>query len=204
VPKVREMAENKKVRAHEERFDLRQFVRTQLDPLSKMFASLPIAQLRVRTPQGSVLLVKAGRTDTARPALEGSGDVRASEGAKPAPRHAPLVPAQNGEAGRTYITINSEVVGIFRDAAQPPAVGESLRSGQVLGYLEALRLRNEIRCPSDAVLVAQVVEDGQPVDFGEALFVVDATGTAVAAAADAPAQSSAEPAPPEGAEPPRM
>ena len=79
----------------------------------------------------------------------------------------------------------------------------SVLADHVLGYIEALRLRNEVRCPLDSTLVAQVVVDGQPVDFGESLFVVDTTALAVA---ELPPEEAPLPVPPivETAEPPRL
>jgi len=175
------MAENKKGRAREEPTGFVRFVRKQVDPLSRFFAASPLAQLQLKTPHGSVTLVKANAAVDSSPAGSGrAGEVAGADSArstgdsaKPAARYMPWTAAQNGEAGRSYITINSEVVGIFHDASQPNVPGAALSSGQVLGYIEALRLRNEVRCPIDSTLVAQVVEDGQPVDFGEALFVVE-------------------------------
>jgi acetyl-CoA carboxylase biotin carboxyl carrier protein len=196
------MAEHKKTRAQDDSSALLRFVRTQVDPLSRAFVAMPLARLSVRTPAGSVTLAK---TPVAQPARRGAEapEMRAvGEGPQPGLRHASLVPSQNGEAGRTYVTINAEVVGVFRAAAEPPAPGQLLQADQVLGYIEALRLRNEVRCPMDSVLVAQVVVDGQPVDFGESLFVVDATGTVQPEVAqEAPAVPSAVA---ELVEPPRM
>ena len=197
------MAENKKTRGHEEPSALLRFIRTQVDPLSRAFVSMPLARLTVRTPAGSVTFAKAPIAQPARRGGAEATELRTSgEASKPAARHALLVPSQNGEAGRTYVTINAEVVGVFRDAAEPPAPGQALRGDQVLGYIEALRLRNEVRCPMDSVLVAQVVVDGQPVDFGESLFVVDATGTVAAEPQDETADSPSAVA--DNAEPPRM
>jgi hypothetical protein len=44
----------------------------------------------------------------------------------------------------------------------------------VLGDIEALKLRTPVRAGIAGRFVGQVVEDGQPVDFGETLFVIDA------------------------------
>jgi acetyl-CoA carboxylase biotin carboxyl carrier protein len=201
------MAENKKAHGHDEQSEIVRFIHKQVDPLSKAFATSPLARLRVKTKLGTVILEKA-IAETAASAVEprAAEALRASgEPAKlAAARYAPLVPAQNGEAGRSYITINSEVVGIFRDASSPPTPGEALRGGQVLGYIEALRLRNEVHCPSDATLVAQVVVDGQPVDFGEALFVVDTTEAAIPLTGAATVEVASSPAVAETVEPPRM
>jgi acetyl-CoA carboxylase biotin carboxyl carrier protein len=171
------VAENKKARADEEPSSFARFVSKTVAPLSRAFAQGPLMQLRVKTPHGSVTLAKP------------SPDVRASAAAPPAdaaeiekPGHARTAPharIYNGEVGRAYTTINAEVVGLFRDSAEPPATGERLEAGRVLGHIEALRLRNVVRCPVDCTLIAQVVVDGQPVDFGEPLFVVDTGGVEI-------------------------
>jgi acetyl-CoA carboxylase biotin carboxyl carrier protein len=205
--KQQEMAENKKAHAHLEPSDIAQFIRKQVDPLSKTFAETPLARLRVKTQQGEIMLEKAvAQSVSAQPAIKVAEVSKPSgDGSKTAaPRYTPLVPASNGEAGRSYVTINAEVVGIFRDLPAPPAPGEKLRSGQVLGYIEALRLRNEVHCPADSTLVAQVVVDSQPVDFGEALFVVDTTETIAAQLHDGASEIAATVAVSESAEPPRL
>jgi biotin carboxyl carrier protein len=171
------VAENKKAHADEEPSSFARFVRKTVAPLSRAFAESPLMQLRVKTPHGSVTLAKP------------SPDARASVAAAPADLaeaakhgHARATPAAriyNGEAGRAYNTINAEVVGLFRDIAEPPATGERLEAGRVLGHIEALRLRNVVRCPVHCTLIAQVVVDGQPVDFGEPLFVVDTGGVEI-------------------------
>ena len=148
--------------------------------------------LRVKTPDGIVTLAKAATIHNQAPAAA----LEVAEAPKgPHARGVPRI--YNGEAGRAYDTINAEVVGIFRDVAEPPATGDRLEAGRVLGHIEALRLRNEVRCPIECTLIAQVVVDGQPVDFGEPLFVVDGGGQPLAASPQA-----VEPA--QIAEPPRM
>jgi acetyl-CoA carboxylase biotin carboxyl carrier protein len=198
------MAQNKKAHSQDEPSEMIRFIRNQVDPLSKAFAASPLARLRIKTGQGTVTLERALPAAAVSTGERASEAARTgSEAAKPQTRTMPLVPAQNGEAGRTYVTVNAEVVGIFRDSTAPPAPGEALRGGQVLGYIEALRLRNEVHCPSDATLVAQVVVDGQPVDFGEALFVVDATGARESQPPPAAVNIEAAPVV-EAVEPPRM
>jgi acetyl-CoA carboxylase biotin carboxyl carrier protein len=199
------VAEHKRVHVDDaSSASLARFVRKQVAPLSRAFADSPLMRLRVRTPQGTVTLTKAqpqGRTAltvATQPegAAVGSGDV--SESARQSlSRTSPRV--HNGEVGRAYDTINAEVVGIFRDVPQPPSTGDQLAAGQVIGEIEALRLRNAVRCPLECTLIAQVVVDGQPVDFGEALFVVDSGGVPIQQAQAAAADET-----PEVTEPPRI
>ncbi len=172
------------------------FIRTTVAPLSRAFAESPLAQLRVRTTKGSVTLTKTQAAPPAEAAHTDAGESSRSS----YPRSAPAARIFQGEAGRSYDTINAEVVGVFRDTPAPPTTGDRLEAGRVLGHIEALRLRNEVRCPVDCTLIAQVVVDGQPVDFGEPLFVVDSGGALLERA-----EESGEPiAAVELAEPPRM
>jgi biotin carboxyl carrier protein len=85
------------------------------------------------------------------------------------------------------------VVGIFNAAPDLPFPGEQVAEDQVLGHIEALKLKHSVRSGGRGVFVAQVAEDGQAVDFGEALFVVDRAETPKPA-----------PAPTEILEPPRL
>ncbi len=184
------MAEHKKARAEEEPLSFARFIHKTVEPLSRVFAESPLMQLRVKTPHGSVTLAKpsaAGRPGPVAPADVG-------EAVKPGhARSAPQARIYNGEVGRAYNTINAEVVGLFRDIAEPPATGDRLEAGRVLGHIEALRLRNIVRCPVDCTLIAQVVVDGQPVDFGEPLFVVDSGGVEIPQSIAAPEVEIAEP-----------
>jgi acetyl-CoA carboxylase biotin carboxyl carrier protein len=155
--------------------ELLTFVNERVTPLAKTFAQLPVMQMRVRTAEGMITLVKAAPS--------------AADGAKPLPAakssHAPKV--QEGEPGRAYDTINAEAVGVFRPAQDIPEFGERVEEDRVLGFVEALKLRNPVRAGSPCYFVAQAVEDGQAVEFGEVLFVVER--------GDTPPQP--EPAPPE-------
>ena len=189
------VAQQKKTHAHDELSSFMRFVRSTVAPLSRAFSASPLMQLRVRNAQGSVTLTKV------QPAMPQHHHADPGDAARPGhSRGAPAVRVYQGDAGRPYDTINAEVVGVFRDLAEPPATGERLVAGRVLGHIEALRLRNEVRCPNDCTLIAQVVVDGQPVDFGEPLFVVDSGVAPPPPAGDsAPADGAVE-----AAEPPRM
>ena len=54
------------------------------------------------------------------------------------------------------------------------APGESVRTGQVLLILEAMKMEHEVRAPEDGVVRAVPVEPGQQVNAGDVLVIVDA------------------------------
>ena len=73
--------------------------------------------------------------------------------------------------------VKSPMVGTFYRASSPEAnafvqVGDSVKEGQTLCIVEAMKLLNEIESDASGVIKAILVENGQPVEFGEPLFVI--------------------------------
>jgi len=74
-------------------------------------------------------------------------------------------------------TINSSMVGSFYRAASPDSspfveVGSTVKKGDVLCIIEAMKLLNEIESEHDGIIKKILVENGQPVEFGEPLFII--------------------------------
>lgn len=87
----------------------------------------------------------------------------------------PATPAPEAEPGLHYIT--SPIVGTFYRAPNPNApmyvqVGDLIRPGQTLCIVEAMKLMNEIESDVAGEVVRILVENGQPVEYGERLFAV--------------------------------
>ena len=75
-------------------------------------------------------------------------------------------------------SIKSPMVGTFYAAPSPGAapfvkVGQSIRKGDVIGIIEAMKIMNEIEAEFDCKIVEMLVADGQPVEFGLPLFGVE-------------------------------
>jgi acetyl-CoA carboxylase biotin carboxyl carrier protein len=69
------------------------------------------------------------------------------------------------------------MVGTFYRSASPGAkafvdVGQSVNSGDTLCIIEAMKLLNEIESDKSGIVKAILVENGQPVEFGQPLFVI--------------------------------
>ena len=74
--------------------------------------------------------------------------------------------------------INSPMVGIFYHAPSPEAkpfveVGQTVKAGQVLCIIEAMKMMNQVEADRAGVIKARLVENAQPVEFGQALFVIE-------------------------------
>jgi acetyl-CoA carboxylase biotin carboxyl carrier protein len=92
-----------------------------------------------------------------------------------APIAAPAVAAVPAETGEI---VNSPIVGTFYRAPAPDAasyveVGQIVEKGQVLCIVEAMKLMNEIEAEYRCKIVKICKENAQPVEFGDALFVVE-------------------------------
>ena len=75
-------------------------------------------------------------------------------------------------------TVDSPMVGTFYEAASPGAkpfvdVGQQVNAGDTLCIIEAMKMLNQIEADKSGKVTARLVENGQPVEFGQALFVID-------------------------------
>jgi acetyl-CoA carboxylase biotin carboxyl carrier protein len=91
--------------------------------------------------------------------------------------HEKLV-AETEEETQRLVTITSPIVGTFYRSLSPEAepfveVGLKVNKGQVLCIVEAMKLMNEIESDVDGVVVKGLVENGQPVEYGEPLFLIE-------------------------------
>ena len=73
--------------------------------------------------------------------------------------------------------VKAPLVGTFYSASSPDAapfvkVGDTVKKGQVLGIIEAMKLMNEIESEYDGVVEAILVENGQMVEYGQNLFII--------------------------------
>ena len=85
------------------------------------------------------------------------------------------------EEDRNVHVITSPIVGTFYRSASPEAeafvdVGARVDKGQVLCIIEAMKLMNEIESDVDGEVVADLPENGQPVEYGEPLFAIRRRG----------------------------
>ncbi|MCL4799568.1 MAG: acetyl-CoA carboxylase biotin carboxyl carrier protein [Burkholderiales bacterium] len=87
-------------------------------------------------------------------------------------------PGAEAPAGPEGHLVKSPMVGTFYRAPSPEAkpfveVGDAVKTGQTVCIIEAMKLMNEIECDQDGVVKAILVENGQPVEYGEPLFVIE-------------------------------
>lgn len=89
-----------------------------------------------------------------------------------APAPAPTAPQQTGTP------LTSPMVGTFYRAPSPGAdpfvkVGDTVKKGQVVCIIEAMKLLNEVEADMDGTVKEVCVENGQPVEFSQSLFIIE-------------------------------
>jgi acetyl-CoA carboxylase biotin carboxyl carrier protein len=94
----------------------------------------------------------------------------------PAPAPA-AAPAKTAPADANHTLVKSPIVGTYYDAPSPGAppfvkIGDTVEPGQVLCIIESMKLMNEIEAEMAGTLVHKLVENGRPVEYGEALFAI--------------------------------
>jgi acetyl-CoA carboxylase biotin carboxyl carrier protein len=124
---------------------------------------------------GTRIKIKKGAEGRERVPAPRAGE--ASSGEPPVQIAAP--PAEpSGEVQKNLFVVNSPIVGTFYRAPTPDAavyveVGDVVKKGQILCIIEAMKLMNEIEAEVSGKIVAALVENAQPVEYGEPLFHIE-------------------------------
>jgi acetyl-CoA carboxylase biotin carboxyl carrier protein len=89
--------------------------------------------------------------------------------------------ASKAPAGKSGIEVKSPMVGTFYGAPEPGAkayvsVGTRVSKGQILCIIEAMKIMNEIESEVTGVVTEVLAQDATPVEYGQALFRIDANG----------------------------
>ncbi len=94
-------------------------------------------------------------------------------------QNSPVPAASSGPAAPTgnEVIVKSPIVGTFYEAGKPgdpPFVkmGDQVEPGQVLCIIESMKLMNEIESEVAGTIVGKLMENGRPVEYGEALFAI--------------------------------
>lgn len=125
---------------------------------------------KVRIARGGAVIVAQGQAAPAPAAAPASASAPASSAA-PVPVAPEPPAASDGHA------MKSPMVGTFYRAPSPDAkpfveVGQVVKEGQTVCVIEAMKLMNEIEADASGTVKAVLVENGQPVEYGQVLFII--------------------------------
>lgn len=111
------------------------------------------------------------------PALQVGGSA-APPASSPVPSATPTPEMEVAEAESGYLEVTSPMVGTFYAAPAPDAapyvqVGQEIGKGTVLCIIEAMKLMNELESEVSGTIAKVMVENAQPVEYGQVLFLID-------------------------------
>ncbi len=94
------------------------------------------------------------------------------------PAAATAAPTSAAEAMQGGHTMKSPMVGTFYRSPSPEAkafveAGQAVKEGDTVCIIEAMKLMNEIEADKSGIIKAILVENGQPVEFGQPLFIIE-------------------------------
>ena len=154
----------------------------EIKELIQLVLDSGVAELEVARGDSRVRIKRSADTTTQEIVLP----AQASANPAPAPQYNPpqQAPAQPPaeppppkpeDEGLEYV--KSPIVGTFYEAPAPDAdpfvkVSDQVSPGQVLCIIESMKLMNEIESEMAGTVVRKLVENGRPVEYGEALFAI--------------------------------
>ena len=133
-----------------------------------------IAELEITEGEERVRIMKGGAPSHsyAQPAPVYAAPAAQAAAAPAEPAVRPPEPSE--PEGHVF---KSPMVGSFYRAATPEgkpfvSVGQSVKAGETICIIEAMKLMNEIECDAAGVVKAILVENGQPVEYGQPLMII--------------------------------
>jgi len=150
----------------------------KLKTLIDLVAESDIAELEVTEGESKVRIVKSSAIPQNQVVMvPPQGVQQFSTPAMQAPAAAPVASAPAVPAEPTGHVVKSPMVGTFYRSSAPGApafveVGATVKEGDTLCIIEAMKLLNEIDADASGTITKVLVENGQPVEFGQPLFVI--------------------------------
>ena len=133
-----------------------------------------IAELEITEGEEKVKIVKGGVVSMAAPAPMALAPAPVAAAAAAPALAAPVAEADAGQDGHV---VKAPMVGTFYRSPSPDAksfveVGQAVKEGDTICIIEAMKLMNEIEADASGVVKAILVENGQPVEYGQPLFIL--------------------------------
>jgi acetyl-CoA carboxylase biotin carboxyl carrier protein len=149
----------------------------KLKTLIDLVAESGVSELEVTEGEDKVRIVKHPNPSQLAPIQQ----VYAPAPAPVAPAAAPVASSTSGETSTPAVpeghAVKSPMVGTFYRSPTPGAepfvkIGDSVKEGQALCIIEAMKLLNEIEADKSGVVKEILCENGQGVEFGQTLFII--------------------------------
>lgn len=147
----------------------------KLKTLIDLVSESNVSELEITEAEGKVRIVKSAPAAAPVAYVAAPAPVAAPAVAAPVPEVATAAPAAPAQAGHT---VKSPMVGTFYRASSPGAkpfaeVGQTIKEGETICIVEAMKILNEIEADKSGTITQILVENGQAVEYGQPLFVIE-------------------------------
>ena len=148
----------------------------KLKTLIDLVSESNVSELEITEAEGKVRIVKSAPMSAAAPVTYSMA---------PAPVAAPVVPAVEAvplavaaAAEPVGHTVKSPMVGTFYRASSPGAkpfveIGDTIKEGETICIVEAMKILNEIEADKSGTVTKILVDNGQAVEYGQPLYVIE-------------------------------
>jgi acetyl-CoA carboxylase biotin carboxyl carrier protein len=145
----------------------------KLKTLIDLVSESNVSELEITEADGKVRIVKAGAAPVAV-----AMPVMQAQPVAAAPAAAAAAPVAEAAPVETGHVVKSPMVGTFYRASSPGAkafaeVGDQVKEGQAICIIEAMKIMNEIETDKAGTITKILVDNGQPVEYGQPLFVIE-------------------------------
>ena len=147
----------------------------KLKTLIDLVSESNISELEITEAEGKVRIVKASAPAAAAPMMMMAPAPAAAAAGATAAAAAPAAPVEVEETGHI---VKSPMVGTFYRASSPGSkplveIGQVVKEGESICIIEAMKIMNEIEADKSGTISRVLVTDGQAVEFGQALFIIE-------------------------------
>ena len=147
----------------------------KLKTLIDLVSESNISELEITEAEGKVRIVKASAAAAQAPMMMMAPAPAPATAASPQAAAAPAPAVEPEETGHV---VKSPMVGTFYRASSPGAksladVGQPIKEGESICIIEAMKIMNEIESDKSGTVVKVLVQNGQAVEFGQPLFIVE-------------------------------
>jgi acetyl-CoA carboxylase biotin carboxyl carrier protein len=143
----------------------------KLKTLIDLVSESNVSELEITEAEGKVRIVKGGGAMVQHYAAPVAA-------AAPAPAATPSPVIEANPVADVGHPVKSPMVGTFYRSASPGAkafveVGDSIKSGETICIIEAMKILNEIEADKTGVVTRILCDNGQAVEYGQAMFVIE-------------------------------
>ena len=146
----------------------------KLKTLIDLVSESNVSELEITEAEGKVRIVKGGV-----PIVQHYAPNMAMMAPSPAmPSHAPAAVAEVAEPVASGHVVKSPMVGTFYRSSSPGAkafveIGDEIKAGETICIIEAMKILNEIEADKSGTVTKVICDNGQAVEYGQALFVIE-------------------------------